>query len=112
VAGLVTVIDVTYHHIRVSFAGYHRELSRQVGVELILIDDDGIHEVGLCAQVCIGCLLFLNGRLRCGSYVCLFILTMAVAGVSLKYLLIASSVNPGQVIRCPSLSACNIADFV
>jgi hypothetical protein len=41
-----------------------------------------------------------------------FIWTMAVAGVSFKCLLIASSVNPGQVIRCPSLTACNIADFV
>jgi hypothetical protein len=37
---------------------------------------------------------------------------MAVAGVSFKCLLMASSVKRGQVIRCPSLNACNIADFV
>jgi hypothetical protein len=43
---------------------------------------------------------------------CWFIWPMAVAGVSFKCLLIASSVKPGQVIRCPSLTACNIADFV
>jgi hypothetical protein len=41
-----------------------------------------------------------------------FIWPMAVAGVSLKCFFIASSVKPGQVIRCPSLTACNIADFV
>jgi hypothetical protein len=41
-----------------------------------------------------------------------FIWPMAVAGVSFKCLLIASSVKPGQVIRCPSLTACNRADFV
>jgi hypothetical protein len=37
---------------------------------------------------------------------------MAVAGVSFKCLLIASSAKPGQVIICPSLTDCNIADFV
>jgi hypothetical protein len=41
-----------------------------------------------------------------------FIWPMAVAGVSFKCLLIASSVKPGQVIKCLSLTACNIADFV
>jgi hypothetical protein len=41
-----------------------------------------------------------------------FIWTMAVAGVSFKCLLIASSVRPVQVIRCPSLTACNIAEYV
>jgi hypothetical protein len=41
-----------------------------------------------------------------------FICPMAVAGVSFKCLLIASSVKLGQVIRCPSLTTCNIADFV
>jgi hypothetical protein len=41
-----------------------------------------------------------------------FIWPMAVAGVSFKCLLIASSVKPGQVIRCPSLTACNSAHFV
>jgi hypothetical protein len=40
-----------------------------------------------------------------------FIWPMAVAGVSFKCLLISSSVRPGHVIRCPSLNACNIADF-
>jgi hypothetical protein len=38
--------------------------------------------------------------------------TMAVAGISFKCLLTVSSVRPGQVIRCPSLTACNIAAFV
>jgi hypothetical protein len=37
---------------------------------------------------------------------------MAVAGVGFKCLWISSSVRPGHVIRCPSLTACNIADFV
>jgi hypothetical protein len=41
-----------------------------------------------------------------------FIWPMTVAGVSFKCLLISSSVKPGQVIRCPSLNACNIAAFV
>jgi hypothetical protein len=41
-----------------------------------------------------------------------FIGTMVVAGVSFKCLLISSSVRPGQVIRCPSLTACNISDVV
>jgi hypothetical protein len=61
---LVAIKDVTEHHIRVSFAGSHRELSGQVGIELTLIDYDCVHEVGLCAQVCIWWLLFLNWRLR------------------------------------------------
>jgi hypothetical protein len=41
-----------------------------------------------------------------------FLWPMAVAGVSSKCLLIASSVKPGQLIRCPSLTACYIEDFV
>jgi hypothetical protein len=41
-----------------------------------------------------------------------FIRPMAVAGVRFKFLLIASSVKPGQVIRCLLLTACNIAAFV
>jgi hypothetical protein len=61
---VVSIIDVTDHHIRVSFAGSHRELPCQVGVELTLIDYDCVHEVGLCAQVCIRWLLFLSWRLR------------------------------------------------
>jgi hypothetical protein len=59
----VAIINIADHHIRVSFAGSHRELSRQVGVKLTLIDCDGVHEVGLCAQVSVRCWLFLNGRL-------------------------------------------------
>jgi hypothetical protein len=43
--------------------------ARQVGVKLALIDYDSIHEVGFCAQFCVRCWLFLNGRLRGGSYV-------------------------------------------
>jgi hypothetical protein len=42
----------------------------------------------------------------------LFKWPMAVAGVNFKCLLIASSVKPGQVIRCSSLTACSNADFV
>jgi hypothetical protein len=37
---------------------------------------------------------------------------MDVTGVSFKCLWIASSVRPGHVIRCPSLTACSNADFV
>jgi hypothetical protein len=111
---VVAIINIADHHIRVYFAGSHRELSHQVGVKLALIDYDGVHEVGLCAQVCVGCWLFLNGRLRGESYILAPLVHMAhaVAGVSFKCLLIASSVKPGQVIRCPSLTACNNADFV
>jgi hypothetical protein len=65
---VVAIINIADHHIRVSFAGSYRELSRQVGVKLALIDYDGVHEVGLCAQVCVRCGLFLNGHLRGGSY--------------------------------------------
>jgi hypothetical protein len=59
----VVNIDVIDNHIRVSFAGSHRELFRQVGVELTLIHYDCVHEVGLCARVCIRWLLFLKWRL-------------------------------------------------
>jgi hypothetical protein len=48
---LVAIIDVTQHDIGVSFAGSDWELSRQVGVELTLIDYNCVHEVGLAAQV-------------------------------------------------------------
>jgi hypothetical protein len=41
-----------------------------------------------------------------------FIWPIAVAGVSFKCVLISPSFKLGQVIRCPSLTACNIADFV
>jgi hypothetical protein len=41
-----------------------------------------------------------------------FMWSMAVAGMSFKCLWIASSVSPGHVIICPSLTACNNADFV
>jgi hypothetical protein len=41
-----------------------------------------------------------------------FIWPMTVAGVSFKCLLMASSVRPGQVSRCPSLTVFNIAAFV
>jgi hypothetical protein len=40
-----------------------------------------------------------------------FLWPMEVSGVSFKCLLIASSVKMGQVIRCPSFTACNIAVF-
>jgi hypothetical protein len=66
---VVAIINIADHHIRVSFAGSHRELSRQVGVKLALIDYDGIHEVGLCAQICVRCWLFINWRPRGGSYI-------------------------------------------
>jgi hypothetical protein len=41
-----------------------------------------------------------------------FMCPIAVAGVSFKYVLIAFSVRPGQVMRCPFLTACNKEDFV
>jgi hypothetical protein len=40
---VVAIIHMADHDVRVSFAGSHRELSRQVGVKLALIDYDGIH---------------------------------------------------------------------
>jgi hypothetical protein len=41
-----------------------------------------------------------------------FMWPMAVAVVSFKCLLMASSVRPGQVIICQSLTACYICAFV
>jgi hypothetical protein len=61
---VVAIIDIEDHHIQVSFAGSHQELSRQVGVKLTLIDYDSVHEVGLCAQICFRCWLLLNRSLR------------------------------------------------
>jgi hypothetical protein len=61
---VVAIIDIADHYIRVSFAGSNRELSRQVGVELALIDGGGVHEVGICAQIPVRCWLLLNGRPR------------------------------------------------
>jgi hypothetical protein len=61
---VVAIIDVTLHYIRVSFAGSNRELSRQVGVELTLIDYDRVYEVGLGAQIRIRWLVFVVWRLR------------------------------------------------
>jgi hypothetical protein len=63
-SNLVEIKDIADHHIRVSFAGAYQELSCQVGVKLALIDYDCVHEVGLCAQVCVRCWFLLNGRLR------------------------------------------------
>jgi hypothetical protein len=60
---VIAIIDVTLHYIRVYFAGSNQELSRQVGVELTLINYDCVHEVGLGAQVCIRWLLFFSWRL-------------------------------------------------
>jgi hypothetical protein len=60
---VVAIRDIEDHHIRVSFAGSHRELSRQVDVELALIDYDGVHEVGLRAQIRVRCWLFPNRSL-------------------------------------------------
>jgi hypothetical protein len=40
-----------------------------------------------------------------------FMWPMAVAGVSFKCLWMASSVRPGRVIRCPSLTDCSNAYF-
>jgi hypothetical protein len=86
----------------------------KVRVKLSLVDQDGIHEVGFCAQVCISLWCVRNRRFRGGPYVLasLVHVAVAVAGVSFKCLWIASSVRPGHVIRCPSLTACNNADFV
>jgi hypothetical protein len=81
---------------------------------LALIDYDGIHEVGFVPKSVSGVGCFSMGSFEVDRmfWRLWFIWPMAVAGVSFKCLLIASSVKPGQVIRCPSLTACNIADFV
>jgi hypothetical protein len=41
----------------------------KVHVKLSLINQDGIHEVGFCAQVCVQCWLVRNRRFRGGPYV-------------------------------------------
>jgi hypothetical protein len=43
---------------------------------------------------------------------CWFIWPMALSGVSFKCLLIASSVRPGQVIRCPFLLPVTLQIFL
>jgi hypothetical protein len=45
------------------------EFSRQVRVKLVLINQDGIHEVFFCAQVLVRCWLVHNRRFRGGPYV-------------------------------------------
>jgi hypothetical protein len=59
---VVAFINIANHGIRVSFAGSDQELSRQVRVKLSLVDQDGIHEAGFCAQVCVGRWCFRNRR--------------------------------------------------
>jgi hypothetical protein len=111
---IVAIIDVKDHHIRVSFAGSHRELSRQVGAELTLIDYDCVHEVVFVPKSVSGDSCFSIGAFEVDSMFWRrwFIWHMAVARVSFKCLLIVSSIKRGQVIRFPSLTACYIADFV
>jgi hypothetical protein len=41
----------------------------QVRVKLSLVDPDGIHEVGFCAQVCVSRCGIRNWRFRGGPYV-------------------------------------------
>jgi hypothetical protein len=61
---VVAIVYVTQHYIGVSLAGSDRELSLQVVVELTLIDDYCVHELGIAAQVCIRLFLFLSWRFR------------------------------------------------
>jgi hypothetical protein len=89
---VVAIINIAHHHIRVYFAGSHRELSRQVRVKLALIDYDGVHEVGICDQVCVRCWLFLNGCLRGGSYVLAPLVHMAHARSRRQFQMFVDSV--------------------
>jgi hypothetical protein len=81
---------------------------------LSLVNHDGIHEVVFVPKSVSGVGWSAIGvfEVDLKFWRRWFIWPMAVAGVSLKCLLIASSVRPGQVIRCPSLTARNIVDFV
>jgi hypothetical protein len=81
---------------------------------LALIDYDGIHGVIFVPKSVSGVGCFSMGAFEVDTmcWRLWFIWPMAVAGVSFKCVLIASSVKPGQVIKCPSLTACNIADLV
>jgi hypothetical protein len=66
---VVAVINIADHDILVSFSGLDREFSRQVCVKLSLVDQDGINEVGFCAQVCVIRWCFRNRCFRGGPYV-------------------------------------------
>jgi hypothetical protein len=89
---VVAIINIADHHIRVSFAGSYRELSHQVGVKLALIDYGGVHEVGLCAQVCVRCWLFLSGRLLGGLYVLAPLVHMAHGRIRRQFQMFVDSV--------------------
>jgi hypothetical protein len=45
------------------------EFSRQVGVKLTLIHQDGIHKIGFCAQICVSVWHIFNWCLRGGPNV-------------------------------------------
>jgi hypothetical protein len=68
---------MAYHDILVSFAGPDREFPRHVRVKLALINHDGIHEVGFCAQVCVRCWLVHDRRFLGGPYVLAKLVHMA-----------------------------------
>jgi hypothetical protein len=70
--------------------------------------------MAFCAQVCVRCWLVRNRRFRGGPYVLASLAHMAdgCGRREFQFFLIWSSVRLGQVIRCPSLTVCNIADLV
>jgi hypothetical protein len=74
---VVAVISIADHDIWISFAGSHQEFSRQVCVKLSLIDQDGINEVGLSAQVCVSRWRVRNRRFRGGPYVLVSLIHVA-----------------------------------
>jgi hypothetical protein len=53
------------------------EFSRQVRVKLSLVDQDGIHELGFCAQVCVSRWCVQTRRFRGGPYVLASLINVA-----------------------------------
>jgi hypothetical protein len=115
---IIVVINITYHGLRVALAGPHPKFSRQIRVKLSLVDQDGINELvfvpELVLVVVISSMSDAIGALEVDLmfWSLLFMCPIVVAGVRFKCLLIAFSVRPGQVMRCPFLTACNKADVV
>jgi hypothetical protein len=68
----VLLTDIFYCEIirRMGFLCWIRPgILPQVRVKLSLVDQDGIHEVGFCVQVCVSLRLIRNRRFRGGPYV-------------------------------------------
>jgi hypothetical protein len=53
--GIIAVINIKYHGVRVALAGSHRKFPRQVRVKLSLVDQDGVNKMGLRSQICVSC---------------------------------------------------------